>query len=133
MQFDNVIVEYRDRPEGSESKLNTYSDGFKVLGTIVRLFKNYKPFAFFSTIATILSLIAFGFMIPVLIIFFQTHMVPNFPTLIACGFVFLAAIQAFFAGMILSNMSQNNRRMFELDLVRAENEFKKLSHNISQQ
>lgn len=123
MQIDNHIIEYRDRPEGSVSKLNTYSDGMKVLGTIMRLFKNYKPLRFFGLIATCLTLISLAFFIPILIVFAQTHLVPNFPTLIVCGFVMMAALQSFFAGMILSNMSQNNRRQFENELIQAQNEF----------
>lgn len=113
MQIDNVIVEYRDRPEGSVSKLNTYSDGFKVLGTIFRLYRNYKPFGFFSIFALILSVISLLFFIPVLAEYLATGLVMKFPTLIVCGFTLLAAIQAFFAGMILSNMEQKNRRDFE--------------------
>ena len=63
MQVENVVIDYRDRPEGSESKLNTYSDGFKVLGTIARLFKNYRPFSFFGILAAILAVFGIGFMI----------------------------------------------------------------------
>ncbi len=113
MQIDNVIVEYRDRPEGSVSKLNTYSDGFKVLGTIFRLYRDYKPFGFFSILALLLAVIAILFFIPVLIEFVQTGLVLKFPTLIVCGFVMMAAIQSFFAGLILSNMAMKNRRDFE--------------------
>lgn len=113
MQIDNVIVEYRDRPEGSESKLNTYSDGFKVLGTIFRLYRDYKPFGFFSFLALFLTVIAVAFFIPVLLEFMKTGLVLKFPTLIVCGFVIMAAIQSFFAGLILSNMAMKNRRDFE--------------------
>ena len=113
MQIDNVIVEYRDRPEGSVSKLNTYSDGFKVIGTIFRLYRDYKPFGFFSILALLLAVIAILFFIPVLIEFLQTGLVLKFPTLIVCGFVMMAAIQSFFAGLILSNMAMKNRRDFE--------------------
>lgn len=113
MQIDNVIVEYRDRPEGSESKLNTYSDGFKVLGTIFRLYRDYKPFGFFSLLALFLTVIAVAFFIPVLLEFMKTGLVLKFPTLIVCGFVIMAAIQSFFAGLILSNMAMKNRRDFE--------------------
>ena len=113
MQIDNVIVEYRDRPEGSESKLNTYSDGFKVLGTIFRLYRDYKPFGFFSFLALLLSVIAVAFFIPVFLEYMKTGLVLKFPTLIVCGFVMMAAIQSFFAGMILSNMALKNRRDFE--------------------
>lgn len=113
MQIDNVIVEYRDRPEGSESKLNTYSDGFRVLGTIFRLYRDYKPFGFFSYLALFLTIIAVVFFIPVLLEFMKTGLVLKFPTLIVCGFVIMAAIQSFFAGLILSNMAMKNRRDFE--------------------
>ena len=113
MQIDNVVVDYRDRPEGSVSKLNTYSDGFRVLGTIFRLYRDYKPFGFFSIMAVILAALAVAFFIPVLAEYFATGLVLKFPTLIVCGFVMLAAIQSFFAGLILSNMAMKNRRDFE--------------------
>jgi len=113
MQIDNVVVEYRDRPEGSVSKLNTYSDGFRVLGTIFRLYRDYKPFGFFSIFALVLAALAVIFFIPVLAEYLSTGLVLKFPTLIVCGFVMLAAIQSFFAGLILSNMAMKNRRDFE--------------------
>lgn len=113
MQIDNVVVEYRDRPEGSVSKLNTYSDGFRVLGTIFRLYRDYKPFGFFSIFALVLAALAVLFFIPVLAEYLATGLVLKFPTLIVCGFVMLAAIQSFFAGLILSNMAMKNRRDFE--------------------
>ena len=113
MAIENVVVDYRDRPEGSESKLNTYSDGMKVIFTMIKLYKNYKPLGFFTLLAIILTLLAVGFMIPVIIDFIQTGLVERFPTLIVCCFVQLAAIQSFFAGMILSDMTIKNRRDFE--------------------
>lgn len=113
MQIDNVIVDYRDRPEGSVSKLNTYSDGFKVLGTIFRLYRDYKPFGFFSMFALLLAVISVLFFIPVLTEFMRTGLVMKFPTLIVCCFVMLAAIQSFFTGLMLSNMAMKNRRDFE--------------------
>lgn len=116
MQVENVVVSYRDRPEGSESKLNTYSDGLRVLRMIVRLFRVYKPFQFFSWIAGIMTLFAMVFFIPILYIFLTTHLVPNFPTLIVCCFVQLAAIQAFFTGLMLSNQAEKDRRDFEFQL-----------------
>lgn len=131
MQIENVIVDYRDRPQGSVSKLNTYSDGFKVLKMILRLFKTYKPLAFFSWIAAFLMLLAAGFFIPVFIRFLETHLVLQIPTLVVCGFATLAAIQAFFAGLILSNMSENNRRDFEYQLHRTEDAYKQLKENAS--
>ena len=108
-----IKLAYRDRPEGSESKLNTYSDGFKVLFTIFKLYRDYKPFGFFSILALILGILAVIFFIPVLAEYVKTGLVLKFPTLIVCGFVGLAAIQSFFAGLILSNMAMKNRRDFE--------------------
>lgn len=116
MQIENVIVDYRDRPEGSESKLNTYSDGIKVLGTIGRLYKDYKPLGFFTLLAVLLAAISVIYFIPVLVDFIRTGMVEKFPTLFVCGFVMLAAIQSFFSGLILSNMALKNRRDFEFRL-----------------
>ena len=113
MQIDNVIVEYRDRPEGSVSKLNTYADGFKVLGTIFRLYRDYKPLGFFSLLAMLLAVVSVIFFVPVLIEYMRTGLVLKFPTLIVCGFVMLAAIQSLFSGLILSNLAQKNRRDFE--------------------
>lgn len=118
MQVENVIVEYRDRPEGSESKLNTYSDGMKVLMTIARLFREYQPFRFFALLAFLLMAVAIGFFVPVLIDYLNTGLVAKFPTLIVCGFVGLAAVQAFFAGLILQNIAQKNRKDYEMDLIK---------------
>ncbi len=114
MQIDNVVITYRDRPEGSVSKLNTYSDGLRVLRTIARLYRNYKPFGYFGTLAAILTLISVAFFVPVLTNFMQTGLVPKIPTLLVCCFVMLAAVQSFFAGMILDNLAKNNRRDFEI-------------------
>jgi len=116
MAIDNVVVEYRDRPEGSMSKLNTYSDGIKVLGTIGRLFRNYQPFKFFTLISVILAALSIGFLIPVLVAYFETGVVDRFPTLFVCCFVMLAALQAFFSGLILSSNAIKSRRDFEFQL-----------------
>ena len=116
MQVDNVVITYRDRPEGSESKLNTYSDGFRVLKTIFRMFRQYRPFAFFGLLALLLFVIAVGFFIPVGIEYVETGLVPKFPTLIACGFAGLAALQSLFAGLILHNLGVKDRRDFEFRL-----------------
>ena len=113
LQIENVIVEYRDRPEGSTSKLNTFSDGRKVLATIFRLYRDYKPMRFFTLIAAVLFLLAVIFVVPVFIEYWQTGEVRRFPTLIACGFTFVASLQSFFAGVILSSMALNHRRTFE--------------------
>ena len=116
MQIENVVVDYRDRPEGSESKLNTYADGLKVLGTIGKLYKDYKPLGFFTLLAVLLAAVSIVFFIPVLVDFIKTGMVDKFPTLFVCGFVMLAVIQSFFSGLILSNMALKNRRDFEFRL-----------------
>ena len=126
MHCKNVVIQYRDRPEGSESKLNTYSDGFKVLLTIARLFKNYRPLGFFSLLALALLLISGVFFVPVLAEYLQTGLVSRFPTLIVCGFVALAAIISFFAGMVLDTIQQKNRQDFEINLHRANNRLKDL-------
>lgn len=122
MDIDNVVVDYRDRPEGSVSKLNTYSDGFKVLTLIVKLFENYKPLKFFSIIAGFMTIIAMLMFSWVFARFLNSGLVENIPTLIVCGFIELAAVQAFFSGMILSDMVTKNRRDFELNLTRISNE-----------
>ena len=116
MRVASVVIDYRDRPEGSVSKLNTYRDGIKVLYTILKLYKNYKPFSFFGLIALFLSIISTGFLVPVLHEYYQTGLVYRFPTLIVCGFVYLAGLIALFSGMILSNMVQKNRQDFEMEL-----------------
>jgi len=116
MQIDNQIIVYRDSPEGSISKLNTYSDGFKILRTIFKMYRTYKPIGFFGIIVAILALLAVGFVIPVFITFFKTGEVPQFPTLIVCGFTMIAAIQSFFAGLQLQTIVNQNRQEFELNL-----------------
>ena len=102
MLVENVIIDYRDRPDGSESKLNTYSDGAKVLKTIMGLYKNYKPMQFFGLLAAILMIIALAMFMPVFVVYLKTGLVPNFPTLIVSGFIAMAALQSFFAGLVLS-------------------------------
>lgn len=125
MQVDNVIVNYRDRPEGSVSKLNTYSDGIKVLHTILKMFRQYRPLAFFFLLALVMTVLSAAFFIPVLLEYFATGMVYKFPTLIVCGFVELAAIQSVFAGVILHNLGVKDRRDFEMELNRIEGEAKR--------
>lgn len=114
LQVDNVVVNYRDRPEGSESKLNTYKDGIKVLFTIFKMFRQYRPLLFFWIVAVLLTLISAVFFIPVLIDFAETGLVAKFPTLIVCGFVELAAVQSVFTGLILHNLGVQDRRNFEI-------------------
>ena len=122
MFVENTIIEYRDRPNGSESKLNTYSDGFKVLRTIFRLFRTYKPMAFFGGISLILAIISALFFVPVFVAYLKTGQVLNFPTLIVCGFTMIAAIQSFFVGLTLQTIGQKNRQDFEMQLISLKNE-----------
>jgi len=126
MLVRNVVIDYRDRPEGSVSKLNTYSDGAKVLMTIARLFKNYKPFAFFGMIALLLTLLSAGFMVPVLAEFFSTGLVPRFPTLIVCGITLLAALLLFISGLILSTLQEKDKRDFEFQLQQVSDQYRRL-------
>lgn len=126
MKIDHVIIDYRDRPEGSESKLNTISDGIKVLRTIVRLHKNYKPGSFFGIIAGVLALLSAVFFIPVLITYIQSGLVPNFPTLIVCGFTAIAALLALFAGLQLQSGVQKNKHDFEIQRIKANARLRRL-------
>lgn len=124
MAVENVIIDYRDRPDGSESKLNTYSDGFKILKTIIRLYKNYKPRQFFTLLSFMLVIIALIFFVPVFITYIKTGLVPQMPTLVMCGFVVLAAIQSYFSGLILSTIAQKSKQDFEYKLVQTEDKLK---------
>lgn len=126
MFVKNVIVNYRDRPQGSESKLNTYSDGLKVIFMIMRLYRTYKPFGFFGLIALILAIISAILFIPILITYFHIGLVPNFPTLIVSGFIAIAAIISFFSGLILQTMTQKNKQDFESQLKYVSDVKKKL-------
>lgn len=132
MYVENLVIDYRDRPDGSESKLNTYSDGVKVLKTVATLFKNYKPLAFFGTIALVLFIVALGFFIPVLVTYIKTGLVPSFPTLIVCGFTIIAAIQSFFSGLQLQTIVQKNRKDFEMELIRNRDEYLKKCDSIEE-
>ncbi len=114
MQIENVVVAYRDRPEGSESKLNTVSDGIRVLRTVARLYRVYKPFSFFAIIAAVLLAIAALLFIPILVTYFQSGLVPRMPTLVVSGFIVIAAIQVFSCGLMLNNLTQKSRQDFEL-------------------
>ena len=126
MYIENEVIEYRDRPEGSESKLNTYSDGFRVLKTIAKLYRNYKPMAFFGLMAAVLLILGIGFFIPVFVTFLETGRVGKIPTLIVCGFAVLGAIQSLFSGLVLQTMVQKNRQDFEMELQRIQEQYNKL-------
>ena len=108
-----IPVDYRDRPEGSVSKLNTFSDGFKVLKTIARLFKEYKPTIFFGIFGFIFFIISLIFGIPVFIEYFKTGLVPRFPTLIFSGFMLMISMLSFMCGIILEVVVKKHRQLFE--------------------
>lgn len=120
LRIENVVVSYRDRPSGSCSKLNTCTDGFKVVRCVFRLYKNYRPFRFFGAIALLLAILAAVLFIPVLFEYFRTGLVARFPTLIVSGFLGLAAVHAFFGGMILDVLIGHERQEFEMRLLRCE-------------
>ena len=126
MFVENVVVDYKDRPEGSESKLNTYSDGFKVLRTIARLFRTYQPMKYFGSIAGVLAVLGGGFSIPVFKDYFATGLVKRFPTLIVCCFVILTAIVSLFSGAILKTITWKNRQDFEMTRHQARNKKEEL-------
>ncbi|MBR3142918.1 MAG: glycosyl transferase, partial [Clostridiales bacterium] len=119
-QIETVVVEYRDRPEGSESKLNTIPDGIKVLRTIVKLYRSYRPLRFFGIIAAILAALSVIFFIPVWMDYLRTGLVARFPTLIVCGIVMVVALLMFVSGVILSTLREKDRRDFEIKLVQAD-------------
>ncbi len=126
MFLENVVVEYRDRPEGSESKLNTYSDGFKVIFTIIRLLRTYKPMFFFGMLALIFVALGIGFMIPIIIEFVNTGLVPKIPTLIVSCISILIGITSFFSGMILHTITWKNRQDFEMKLIEIADNYKRM-------
>lgn len=109
-----IPIKYRDRPEGSTSKLNTYIDGFKVIITIEKLFKEYKPQLFFSILGVIFFIISLIFGIPVFIEYFETHLVERFPTLIFSGFMLMISILLFVCGIILEVVVKKHRQLYEL-------------------
>ena len=112
-----IPVGYKDRPAGSVSKLNTYSDGFKVLKTIARLFKEYKPMIFFEIVSTLFFIISMIFATPVFIEYFKTGLVPRFPTLIFSGFLLIISMLMLVCGIILEVVVKKHRQLFELILI----------------
>lgn len=123
-RIKQVPIVYRDRPEGSESKLNTLSDGMKVLGMIFSLFKDYKPLGFFSLLAAIVLLIGLILGIPIFVEFARTGMVARFPTaILAVAFCGLAAL-LFSCGLILDTVVKGNRRAWEISVMEQEDRFR---------
>ncbi len=111
-------IDYRDRQEGSHSKLNTYLDGMKVVATVFMMFRDYRPLKFFSLISALLLLLAILMFIPVFIEYMQTGLVPRFPTLIVSGFIGIASLLTFFCGVVLEVMTKKHRQLYELMLLK---------------
>ena len=126
MNLENIIIEYRDRPEGSSSKLKTYSDGFKVIKTIIRFFKNYKPAKFFNLLAFILFVLGTVCFVPILIEFFNTGLVPKIPTLIVGTSFYGSMVLSFFIGLILQSIVNKSKQEFEIKLNEWEYRFNQL-------
>ena len=114
LRLVSVPVDYRDRPAGSQSKLNTYSDGAKVLMTIFRLVKDYKPLAFFSVVSLVLMAAAAVLFFPVFLEYLDTGLVERFPTLIVAGFLAVGGLLTFCCGLILDTVIKKERQNFEL-------------------
>lgn len=129
MYLKNVVIEYRDRPQGSESKVQTIPDGIRILKTMFLLYRDYRPLQFFGVIAGILLLLSGGFFLPVMMEYLQTGLVPQFPTLIVCGFSAIAALLSLFAGLILQTIRQMHRQQFEFYLQMASEDYKKKCGN----
>ena len=118
LSIKEIKVDYKDRPDGSISKLSTFSDGIKVLKTIVRLFKEYKPMLFFGSLSFIFLVIAFIFGVPVFIEYFRTGLVARFPTLIFSGVMLITSQLLGVAGVILEVIVKKNRQLFEMFWLR---------------
>ncbi len=118
LDIQQIPVQYRDRPDGSVSKLNTIKDGCRILLTILKLYRDYQPLRFFSMIAALLVVIATIVLIPVLTEYFQTGLVPRYPTLIVCGFVILFAMMMWVCGIVLEVMLAHQRQLRELIVKR---------------
>ena len=111
-----VPVDYRDRPEGSVSKLSTYTDGFKVLKTIFNLYKDYRPLSFFGLFAALFLLIGLIMFAPVLLEYIQTGLVPRFPTLIVSTVCVILSVLSLVCGLILETVAKKHRQQFEVQL-----------------
>lgn len=116
MSLQAIPIQYRDRPQGSFSKLNTVYDGIRVLKKIFNMFRLYRPLAFFGGTGVLLVLIAAIFYAPVLQEYFTTGLVPRFPTLIFACFLFTAALLSFGLALLLDAMKKQSDQMFEIQL-----------------
>lgn len=114
--IQSMPVKYRDRPAGSESKLNTYTDGMKVLLTIFNLYRDYQPLKFFGSISLLLAAVSLFLFVPVFADFLKTGLVPRFPTLIVSTVMMLAAFLSLVCGLILDTHAKNSRKNFEVQM-----------------
>lgn len=123
MGIKNIVIDYRDRPEGSVSKLNTVQDGIKVIKTILRLFRDYLPLSYFSCFSSILFLLSAAFFTPVLFEYIETGVVAKMPTLVVSGLAVIASLLSFFTGLILHTMMHKNKQDFEFKLQLVKNQY----------
>ena len=111
-----TAVNYRERSQGSTSKLNTFSDGLVVLTTITTLFRDIKPMTFFSFFAVLLAIVSLIMVTPVYMEYLDTGLVPRFPTLIVAGFIMLVAILLWICGIILPVINAGHKKLYEMML-----------------
>lgn len=117
MNLAELPIDYRDRPDGSVSKLNTVSDGTKVLRTIGTLLRDTKPFAFFSWISLLFLIITVALFVPVYLDYLRTGQVDRMPTLIMVSLFGICTLLCFFTGVILTTLRKSQKREFERDLT----------------
>ena len=117
-ELREMPIDYHDRPDGSQSKLNTFDDGFKVLKTIFTLFKEYRPMRFFGWLALLLALLSVCLFVPVAVDYFKTGLVPRFPTLFVSLFAGLSALLSLFTGIVLDVMASRDRKSYEINVIR---------------
>ncbi len=126
MRIGHVVIPYRDRPKGSESKLNTVSDGMKVLKTIAKLFRFYKPASFYGLIGIALFLIAVGCFIPLPSLYDRAGLAQSLPLFAISAFSSAAALLSFFSGLMMQDAARKNRQDFEMLRNRTNRDYKEL-------
>ena len=132
-KVDSLPVDYKNRPDGSHSKLSTFGDGFRALKTAFMLFGEHRPLRFFSWIAVVLLLFALILVLPVMVEYFQTGLVSRFPTLIVSGFIALLAMLMWVGGIILEVISRNNWRQYELMLMHYDSQKQGRAHPLDEE